>query len=318
MKLVLLTKLKDRNIETKMFHEISYAKNVIREELNRIEREEFPEELGVYHETETSMQAYANTNDSEYDFDITVIEHSNEEAILVEARERDIKVTMFSSEKQAEDELVHLLSSVEKNENIEDLGMYEGGRCAYATASDANYDWKVELFSDLLNEPETSETFTDNDFCDKIDTDDCEGLWLLEDGKWLYIQDSEEGYDYTFYESDGNDLDGGQFDEPEMSINEARTCIIQMHGLSGAVKRLGVEDIEIFLEMAEELDRIHHIQKGDKIFCFSIVNGECIHVTKDSKDNNQIIVKADNYEYAKLIAKSKAVATKKNCATRSA
>ena len=38
--------------------------------------------------------------------------------------------------------------------------------------------------------------------------------------RYIYIQDATEGYDYTIYDSDFTELDGGVYDDPENSIYE--------------------------------------------------------------------------------------------------
>ena len=38
--------------------------------------------------------------------------------------------------------------------------------------------------------------------------------------RYIYIQDATEGYDYTIYDSDFTELDGGVYDNPENSIYE--------------------------------------------------------------------------------------------------
>lgn len=77
-----------------------------------------------------------------------------------------------------------------------------------------------------------------------------ETAYLLENGNYLYIQTYETGYDYTLYQPDFTDLDGGQLDNPEISIEKARDEILKMHELSGQ----GLEEILIddFEKMQEE------------------------------------------------------------------
>ena len=43
----------------------------------------------------------------------------------------------------------------------------------------------------------------------------------MESGDYLYIQTSETGYDYTLYDPDYKELDGGQLDNPDLSLAEA-------------------------------------------------------------------------------------------------
>ena len=78
-----------------------------------------------------------------------------------------------------------------------------------------------------------------------------ETAYLLENGNYLYIQTCETGYDYTLYQPDFTDLDGGQLDNPEISIEKARDEILKMHELSGqGLTELSIDDFE---KMQEEL-----------------------------------------------------------------
>jgi len=72
-----------------------------------------------------------------------------------------------------------------------------------------------------------------------------EAAYLLESGNYLYIQTCETGYDYTLYNPDFTDLDGGQLDNPEISIEKARDEILKMHELSGKEsEEISVNDFE--------------------------------------------------------------------------
>lgn len=48
---------------------------------------------------------------------------------------------------------------------------------------------------------------------------------------YFFIQSSGDGYDYTIYQSDLTDMDGGQLDDPSLSIEEATQTILSSHGL---------------------------------------------------------------------------------------
>ena len=43
------------------------------------------------------------------------------------------------------------------------------------------------------------------------------------------IQSCEDGWDYTLYHSDFSVMDGGQLDEPELTIQEVREEILTAH-----------------------------------------------------------------------------------------
>ena len=47
-----------------------------------------------------------------------------------------------------------------------------------------------------------------------------EAAYRLESGDYLYIQTSETGYDYTLYGPDYKELDGGQLDNPNLSLRK--------------------------------------------------------------------------------------------------
>ena len=80
-----------------------------------------------------------------------------------------------------------------------------------------------------------------------------EAAYRLESGNYLYIQVSETGYDYTLYQPDFADLDGGQLDNPEISIEKARDEILKMHELSGQnLKEIPIDDFEKMQEEASQ------------------------------------------------------------------
>ena len=80
-----------------------------------------------------------------------------------------------------------------------------------------------------------------------------ETAYLLENGNYLYIQTCETSYDYTLYQPDFTDLDGGQLDNPEISIEKARDEILKMHELSGQeLKEIPIDDFEKMQEEASQ------------------------------------------------------------------
>ena len=83
-----------------------------------------------------------------------------------------------------------------------------------------------------------------------------EAAYLLENGNYFYIQTCETGYDYTLYQPDFTDLDGGQLDNLEISIEKARDEILKMHELSGQeLKEIPIDDFEKMQEEAsQEMD----------------------------------------------------------------
>lgn len=80
-----------------------------------------------------------------------------------------------------------------------------------------------------------------------------ETAYLLENGNYLYIQTCETGYDYTLYQPDFTDLDGGQLDNLEIPIEKARDEILKMHELSGqGLTELSIDDFEKMQEEASQ------------------------------------------------------------------
>lgn len=53
-----------------------------------------------------------------------------------------------------------------------------------------------------------------------------EAAYRLESGNILFIQTSENGFDYTMYGPDYKEIDGGQLDNTEYSLSEARDEIL--------------------------------------------------------------------------------------------
>ena len=61
---------------------------------------------------------------------------------------------------------------------------------------------------------------------------EAEKLYLVSDSKYLYIQRTDSGFDYTIYDKDSMKLlDGGRLDDPMMHISTACINICEQHGL---------------------------------------------------------------------------------------
>ena len=68
----------------------------------------------------------------------------------------------------------------------------------------------------------------------EIQTQDEQGAWELGGKGYLAIQSCEDGWDYTLYHSDFSVMDGGQLDEPELTIQEVREEILEAHHMETA------------------------------------------------------------------------------------
>ena len=84
--------------------------------------------------------------------------------------------------------------------------------------------------------------------------------------RYIYIQDATEGYDYTIYDSDFTELDGGVYDNPENSIYETLDKIVKDLRMQPDTDRIkgeiteGSQLIPVNLEEFEEaLERSHYV-----------------------------------------------------------
>ena len=93
-----------------------------------------------------------------------------------------------------------------------------------------------------------------------------EAAYRLESGEYLYIQTSETGYDYTLYGPDYKELDGGQLDNPDLSLAEAGKEILAIHELpAGTMGPLTGDRLDDFLEATEQANAIPQPQAWNGI-----------------------------------------------------
>ena len=93
-----------------------------------------------------------------------------------------------------------------------------------------------------------------------------EAAYRLESGEYLYIQTSETGYDYTLYGPDYKELDGGQLDNPDLSLAEAGKEILTIHELpAGTREPLTGNRLDGFLEATEQANAIPQPQAWNGI-----------------------------------------------------
>lgn len=84
-----------------------------------------------------------------------------------------------------------------------------------------------------------------------------EAAYRLENGNTLYVQTSETGYDYTLYGPDNKELDGGQLDNPDLSMLVAHDEILSVLEQEAAVtEALTGDKLEAFQEAAEQANAI--------------------------------------------------------------
>ena len=93
-----------------------------------------------------------------------------------------------------------------------------------------------------------------------------EATYRLESGDYLYIQTSETGYDYTLYDPDYKELDGGQLDNPDLSLAEAGKEILAIHERpAGTMEPLTGDRLDDFLEATEQANAIPQPQAWNGI-----------------------------------------------------
>ena len=93
-----------------------------------------------------------------------------------------------------------------------------------------------------------------------------ETAYRLESGDYLYIQTSETGYDYTLYGPDYKELDGGQLDNPGLSLVEAGKEILAIHERpAGTMEPLTGDGLDDFLETTEQANAIPQPQAWNGI-----------------------------------------------------
>ena len=93
-----------------------------------------------------------------------------------------------------------------------------------------------------------------------------EAAYRLKNGDYLYIQTSETGYDYTLYGPDYKELDGGQLDNPDLSLAEAGKEILAIHERpAGTMEPLTGDGLDDFLEATEQANAIPQPQAWNGI-----------------------------------------------------
>lgn len=69
-----------------------------------------------------------------------------------------------------------------------------------------------------------------------------EAAWKVGRDRILAVQTCEDGYGYTLYDENYNEIDGGQLDNPEMSMIEARQDILESFDLEQRELRVVIYD----------------------------------------------------------------------------
>lgn len=112
-----------------------------------------------------------------------------------------------------------------------------------------------------------------------------EQLFTVED-KYLYIQRTDTGVDYTIYDNSLAEIDGGQFDVKMATLAEAAIEVCKFHGIRqdspiqftdiGILKRIqAVQDAKIPIELSDDqLKRNDDIYYAAFVFCKMLTENE--------------------------------------------
>lgn len=76
--------------------------------------------------------------------------------------------------------------------------------------------------------------------------------WSISDSHFLAIQTSNEGYDYTLYDRNYKEVDGGQLDMPQIKIDEARDIILKEFGLEA--RELNQIDYDDLVDITQSVE----------------------------------------------------------------
>lgn len=102
-----------------------------------------------------------------------------------------------------------------------------------------------------------------------------EAAWQVGRDQYLAIQTCEDGYDYTLFDKEFHEIDGGQLDNPELSMLEARAEILAGFGLQ--MRELRVQVYEEVMEKAEAVEAVNaSLLDLAKQINFSLLGGTTI------------------------------------------
>ncbi len=87
----------------------------------------------------------------------------------------------------------------------------------------------------------------------------------MDNGNTLFVQTTETGYDYTLYGPDFKALDGGQLDNPDLSLLEARDEILaDLEAQVLVTDILASDALATFQEAAEQANAIPALAQAEE------------------------------------------------------
>lgn len=105
--------------------------------------------------------------------------------------------------------------------------------------------WELTAHDVQRNEDGTIEWHysTGGHWNDESDEGD-EGAWQVGHNRILAVQTCEDGYDYTIYDENYIEVDGGCLENPNLAMLEARNMILESFGLEhGELRSMVYEDV---------------------------------------------------------------------------
>ncbi|MCD8011560.1 MAG: DUF3849 domain-containing protein, partial [Lachnospiraceae bacterium] len=119
---------------------------------------------------------------------------------------------------------------------------------------DTLYDIEAASLSGKWVTPETMEA--QKKVQDSLAVHDVEIAYHFEkEEQYLTIQSVSEGYDYTFYDSSFHEIDGGVYDNPDISVKEAVEEILSDAGISSWPAHRKVVDFETLSENVQAAEQ---------------------------------------------------------------
>lgn len=94
---------------------------------------------------------------------------------------------------------------------------------------------------------------------------DEEKAYLLGDEYYISIQSCDDGWDYTIYNRDFSEYDGGQLDNPEMTIEEAVQTILEDFSLDKLDRKpVDYDDLQEEVYAYEEMELRRIMRRRNK------------------------------------------------------
>ncbi|MSA01713.1 ImmA/IrrE family metallo-endopeptidase [Lactonifactor sp. BIOML-A3] len=111
----------------------------------------------------------------------------------------------------------------------------------------------AEAAKELLSRLESSvENVTSGQVVQKQNEELPTELAIEASDKFLYVQETEEGYDYTVYDSNFHEIDGGVLADEGITIEAVRDNLMNEYGLTGQSHPVDIEYLQEVVEQTEQ------------------------------------------------------------------